>query len=189
MSQLGSRSFAISYQLMPRMQGNVVKRIAVIRLVSKEVSAPAESRDQTCRHFRFAGVQRCHFPRQRQRSGTINRMQFVTFGITSARSAPSTVGVFAVASHHQRLAVDDVHPTGLPQMNQMLFHRSPPNQEPAVARLLPARPAVSLNRHPAAPRRGPGVCLRPASIPSHASHKAHAFGHSTIACRPTPCGS
>jgi hypothetical protein len=49
------------------------------------------------------------------------RMQVVTLDITSARSTPSTVGVFAVASNHQRLAVDDIHPTSLPQMNQMLW--------------------------------------------------------------------
>ena len=122
MPQTGLRSFAFRYQLMSRTQGKVVKRITVVRLVPEKVAAPVESRDQTGGHLGFTPVQRGNFPGQGQRRRAVDRVQLVALGVTTARSTPRSVGVFAVASDQQRLSIHHFHPVGLPQLHEVFFH-------------------------------------------------------------------
>jgi hypothetical protein len=122
MSKTVTRPFSLSHQLMARTQGNIVKRITVIRLVAKDISAPVESRDQAGGNFGFTGVQWRDFPDQRQWGRPIHGVQLVTLGVTPACSTPSTIGVSAVTSDGQRLAVHNGNQAGLSQLGQVLFH-------------------------------------------------------------------
>ncbi len=133
MPQTVARSFPFSYQLMSRHQGNLVKRIAVVCLVAKDIAAPLESREQARSNLRFADVQRGNFPSQGQGSRSVHGMQLVSFGIAAARSAPGTIGVFAVTSDRQWFAVHDGNPTALSQLAQVSFHNI---QEPLNFRRL-----------------------------------------------------
>ena len=80
MSKTVTGSFSLSHQLMARTQGNIVKRITVIRLVAKDISAPMESGDQAGGNFGFTGVQWRDFPDQRQWGRPIHSVQLVTLG-------------------------------------------------------------------------------------------------------------
>lgn len=116
------RSFSLSYKLMARTQSNLMKRIAVVRFVAKDIAAPVESRDQAGGNFRLADIQRCDFPSQWQRSRSVHGVQLVTLGITAARSAPGAITVLAVTSNGQWFAVHSGNQAGLPQSSQLLFH-------------------------------------------------------------------
>jgi len=117
-----ARSFSFSNQLMAGTQSNVVKRIAVVRLVAKDVTAPLESREQADGDFWFADVQRRYFPSQWQEGRSIHGVQLVPFRVASASSTPGAIGVFAVASNRQRFAIHDGNQTGLSQLGQVLLH-------------------------------------------------------------------
>ena len=117
-----ARSFSLSHQLMARAQSNVVKRITVVCLVAKDVTAPLERREQTGGDFWFAGVQRCYFPSQWQESRSVHGVQLVSLGIATTSSTPRAIRVFAVASDCQRFPVHDSNQTSLSQLGQVLFH-------------------------------------------------------------------
>jgi hypothetical protein len=88
-----------------------------------------ESRDQTGGNLRFAGVQRCDLPNQWQRSRSVDGVQFVPFGVTTASASPGTVGIFAVTSNGQRFSVHDDHQASLSQSSQALLHNIHPSMD------------------------------------------------------------
>ena len=121
-SKAVTRSLSLGHQLMARAQSNIVKRITVVRLVAKDISAPVEDRDQTGGNYGFAGVQRRDFPSQRQWRWSVDGMQLVPLGVTPTRSTPSTIRVFTVTSNGQGFAVHNSNQAGRSQLSQVLFH-------------------------------------------------------------------
>jgi len=123
MSQASLRSFAFGHQLIARTQSRVVQRITVILLVTQEVSAPFRSREQAGGRVRLTDVHGRNFPTQRDWGRTVNRMELIPFGLAAARSTPSTVRVFTVASHDQRFSVHHIDASVLTALDQTFFHK------------------------------------------------------------------
>src|SRR5689334_8405690 len=113
MSQPTLGPLALGDQLAADSQRRVVERVTIVGLVAENVASASFYREnQSRRRFGFGHIQGSNFPRDGNPSSVVDGVQLISFRPAAAGTPPCRIGIFAVASDHQRLAVDTHHPGG-----------------------------------------------------------------------------